>query len=268
MILGFTHFDPLKGEPPYTFLELGGDIIVRARQLLEGRSKKELKEATKLLNWMLEQSPAKQEIWDSLISEAEAIDDGKGLEGAPKRDLDAKTYSLLRCTDKFDLSDYPNLPSMTWPQLFAVLALTLINVSCEEEHYYGSWEEHENDPGWLHEWRIHTHSSYWLVQAMDAVATAEGLQRVTSQGVEAKKKISLRNRQAAIQKHAKTNDALLALKEFYLGGHHISMRNAAQLFCERFPDLVAHLAHYNQVRTLSEGLSKLLKNKRTSLITN
>ena len=100
---------------------------------------------------------------------------------------------------------------------------------------------------------------------MDAVATAEGIHRFESGLTDAKRKVSTRNRHAAIQRHAKTNAAILALRDFFVPEKHKSMRNAALLFIEAFPGQVGHLAHYNRMRTLSEGLSSLLKDQRRSL---
>lgn len=280
----FKHFHPLKGLPPEALSFHGADIVVRGRELLKNRKLSEIKAAVNIVNWMIESAVVRDEIFRNLEELAKEVDsqvlDTKkvGVKKAKQpansadqfgpltRNNDSSIFALLLCKARHDISGYDDFPNATWHELFAVLALGLIEKACDDEKYYGSWP-HGEPPDWLHEWRIETHVSYWMIEAMDAVATAEGLARevaIASQTREhtlddTKRKFSLRIKAAAIQRHAKTAVAVLALFDFYRAGNFKSYRNAAQIFAEKFPDKVAHLAPTNRVRTLSEGLSKQCK---------
>jgi len=269
MILGFEHFNPIDGEYPSTFPEVGSDIVYRAREILKFRTKDEIQEAANVINWLIDKSPARDEVWDQLIADANRIDNDpensqEYIEPKSKQNLHAPTYMLAQCKNVIQLIDHPSLPNLSWPELFAALSLTLIDQAIDEEKYYASWHKDE-DNKWLHEWRIISHASHWIIEAMNAVATAEGMRFSELQATISKRKLSDRNTLAAIQRHSKTNNALLSLQKFYRENSTWSMRKVAQIFCERFPDQVSHLAHYNRVRTLSEGLSKLMKGQRQSI---
>ena len=287
MILCFEHFDPINGEYPNTFPEIGSDIVYRAREIVKNRTKLEIEEAVKLINWLIEHSPAIEQKWDQLLLDAirldEKIDNSDEpneientkeytstdnlqdyIDLKPKRNLHSQTYMLSQCKNVVQLIDHPSLPNLTWSDLFAVLSLTLINQAIDDEKYYGSWHK-DDDNDWLHDWRVISHSSYWIIESMNAIATAEGVLFSELQVTTSKRKLSDRNTLAAIQRHAQTNKALIALAKFWNEGNFKSMRNASQIFCEKFPDQVSHLAHYNRIRTLSEGLSNLIKGQRQSV---
>lgn len=277
MILGFKYFDPLRGILPTDFPEFAGDIVFRARALLIHRSEKEIFTGLQIVSWMIDKSPARDEAAFAELARR-AAEDSHGMKetleryiaNAPIRlDIDSATFALKACQAKFDITGDEKSPGASWAELFAILALGLIDQACkdEPEPIYGNGDFHESAVGsnLSYEFRTESRIAYSLVDAMDAVATAEGIHRFESDATDAKQKIKIRNSSAAIQRHAQTNEALVALKDFYISGEHKSMRNAARLFCDEFLDKVKHLAEGNRVRTLSEGLSKLLKNKRRSL---
>ena len=279
MILGFQSFHPLQGILPDTFPEYGGDIVFRARALLHKRSDEEIFAGIEIIDWLIEQSPVKDEAraeLEKIILLGEIEEASRGThqiikENEPdslvRRDLYSSAYALKALQPNFDISGDENFPNASWAEMFAVLALSLVDQACDDERLFGNKalpEDAERDD-WFYEYRVVSRASYWLIEAMDAVATAEGIQSFQNGIMDAKQKVTIRNQHAAIQRHGKTNEALRALKDFYLSGKHKSMRNAAHLFCDAFPDKVAHLAHYNRVRTLTEGLSNYLKDRRSSL---
>ena len=278
MILGFQSFHPLQGILPDTFPEYGGDIVFRARALLHKRSDEEIFAGIKIIDWLIEQSSVKDEALAELeLANLEEVDEeshgidkvtvGNEPNSLIRRDLYSSAYAMKVLQPNFDITGDESFPNASWAEMFAVLALSLVDQACEDERLFGNkaLPENEERDDWFYEYRIVSRASYWLIEAMDAVATAEGFHRFESGLTDAKQKIKTRNQHAAIQRHSKTNEALRALKDFYLYGKHKSMRNAAHLFCDAFPDKVAHLAHYNRVRTLTEGLSNYLKDRRSSL---
>lgn len=272
MILGFEYFNPLNGNHPDTFPEYGADIIIRARGLIKNRTLSELHSIINLINWLIDNSLVQEEAENRLLQMAEEID--RNIEANEecnaeeihlKRDIDTSTYAVKAFQAKFELPSLDEAPNLVWSEIFAILALSLIDKTIDDENYYKSWQQ-ADAPDWMYEWRILSHASYWLIEAMDALSTAEGFKKIESQESVAKKKISIRNTAAAFQRHAKTNIAVLAFEKFISEGSYKSMRNAAQIFCEKFPNAVAHLAHYNRVRTLCDALSKHLKGQRRSML--
>jgi hypothetical protein len=274
MILGFKHFHPLRGVLPDTFPEFGGDIVYRARTLLDKRSDEEIFAAIEIINWIIDESPAREEALAALekglssaSDRANETDEGNINDSSIRRDLYSSTYALKARQAKYDITGDERLPNASWAEMFAALALSLIDQAFEDEVRYGNkaLTGAGIDSDWFYEYRAVSHASYWLIEAMDAIGTAEGIRYLESVVTESKQKVRVRTQQAAIRRHAKTNDALTAFRDFYISEKHKSMRNAAQIFCEKFPKMAEHLAPYNRVRTLTEGLSKLLKGKRLSL---
>jgi hypothetical protein len=273
MILGFEYFHPLNGSHPDTFPEYGADIIVRARDLIKNRTVSELHSIINLINWLIDNSLVQEEAENRLLQMAEEID--RNVEADEEcnteeihlnRDIDTSTYAVKAFQAKFELPSIDEVPNLLWSEIFALLALSLVDKTIDDEQYYKSWKH--DDADWMYEWRILSHASYWLIEAMDAVSTAEGFRKVDAQESAAKEKISLRNTAAAIQRHAKTNAAVLALEKLISEGKYKSMRNAAQIFCEKFPEKVSHLAAYNNVRTLCDALSNHQKGQRRSMLDN
>ncbi|SFN44581.1 hypothetical protein SAMN05216386_1000 [Nitrosospira briensis] len=274
MTLSFKSFHPLSGVLPDTFPEFGGDIVFRARAILQSRTDEELFAALEIIDWIIDQSPAQDEVAAELERMAAEENNDSSASGEEpysdspiKRDKHSSTYALKALQPKFDISADEKFPNATWGEMFSVLALSLVAQACEDERLVNNKPQSENSErnDWLNEYQAVSRASYWLIEAMDAVATAEGINLFQSEIANEKQKISVRNRFSGQKKHKPTNDALLALRDFYIPEKHKSMRNAAKLFCEAYPEKVAHLTYYNRIRTLSEGLSALLKERRLSL---
>ncbi|SEK98591.1 hypothetical protein [Nitrosovibrio tenuis] len=276
MILGFENFHPLKGKLTSEFTELCGDIVFRARALLAQRSEKEIFAAIEIINWMTDQSPApareKDEVHIKINKMFEKDEHGKPIkldgnihDWLTRRNVYSITYALKERQSKYDITEDESFPNGTWADFFAVLALALIDqASFSYTSTRGPYKDSDANFLFLNLANC-ARSAEYLIEAMDAVATAEGTHRFESGMAETTQKIKTRNQRAAIQRHSKTNNALMALQDFYSSGTFKSKRHAAQLFCEKSPEMVEHLAHYNRVRTLTEGLSKLLKGQRPSL---
>lgn len=272
MIFGFNHFHPIKGTPPREASWIGGEIIFRARSLLRNRNVKHIRAAIGVVNWLIEYSPARELVWKDLTKDAEFqafLENESTKKTKPKvtfdeisRDWYTAVNSLRTCINEYDLTGYPHIPNLRWSELFAILALSLIDKAVDDEKYYGSWKE-DGDFDFMHMYRVTSHVMVWLVMAMDAVAQAEGLSAYeeASKYIDAdiQNKISLRNKQAGILRHAKTNDAALKLSDYYRGGQFKSIRECVQRFIELNPKLVEHLTPTNRLRTLSERLSTMLK---------
>ena len=259
MILGFQHFHPLNGECPNTFPEYGNDIAYRARVILKNRSEEDINNIASAMNWIIDHKSVQDKIFDDLEAEAENINNGTKPEYTGN--IFTSIFALRHYQKNSTLPDI-NIQNLQWHEIYATLALTLLDLAIDDEKYYTSW--HVSDE-WLHDWRILSHTTTWLIESMEAITLAEGLLSTETVADSAKNKLRANTTYAAIQRHAKTNNAILALYELYQTGKYKSMRNAAQIFCENFPEKVTHLAHYNKIRTLSDGLSAHLKGKRRSL---
>lgn len=272
MILGFQFFHPLNGNCPDTFPEYGADIIVRARNLIKKRSVNELHSIINLINWLIEQSPVKEEsesrlqtLFDDLENESQSNEECQTQDSILQRDIDTLTYAVKAFQAKFEIPPNDEVQNLLWSEIFATLALALIDKTIDDENYYKSWAHDKEVHDWMYEWRILSHSSYWLIEAMDAVSTAEGCRNIENQEIATKEKISLRNTKANIERHAKTNRALLAFHQFYDANKHKSMRNAASKFAESYPEILSHLSPDNHLRTLCNGLTAYRNGLRRSL---
>lgn len=259
MILGFEHFHPLTGEWPNTFPEYGKDIAYRARKILVNRSIKDLEKIADAINWITVHELVKEKVFADLLRDGELIDDG--IEPEYHGNSISSMYSIRYYQETYALPDI-GVNNLKWHEIYATLALGLLDKAVDDEKFYSTWEDH-ND--WLHEWRIMSHSATWLIEAMEAITLAEGMLSIESNSEAEKNKLKIRNTSAAILRHAKTNKAIIALHEMFTSGSYKSMSNAAQIFSEKFPEKVAHLAPYNRIRTLSNGLSDYIKGQRRSL---
>lgn len=259
MILGFQYFHPLTGEWPTTFPEYGKDIAYRARAILLNRSLTDLKNIADGINWITNHKSVREKIFNDLGSEAKLIDSGQ--EPEYHGNSCCLIYAIKHYQQSYMLPDI-QVNHLKWFEIYATLALGLLDKAVDDEKYYAKWKDHNE---WLHEWRIMSHSAAWLIEAMEAITLAEGMLSIEINAETEKNKIKVRNTSAAIQRHAKTNKAIIALHEMFTSGSYKSMSNAAQIFSEKFPDKVVHLAPYNRVRTLANGLSDYIKGQRRSL---
>lgn len=259
MILGFKYFHPLTGEWPNTFPEYGKDIAFRARQILRNRSVKDLRNIADAINWITDHKSIREKLINDLAADAENLDNGN--EAEYRGNSYCSIYAIKHYQKNYVLPDI-EVKNLKWYEIYATLALGLLDKAVDDENYYSEWKDNDE---WLHEWRIMSHSATWLIEAMEAITLAEGMLSIETNFEIEKNKLKTRNTSAAIQRHAKTNQAIIALYEMYKSRPYKSMSNAAQIFCEKFPDKVAHLAPYNCVRTLSNGLSNFIKGQRRSL---
>lgn len=268
IIYGFEHFHPIKGVHPDTFPEYGKDIIARARKIINKKTENDLFLIINFINWLVEQSPAKENSEKKLelmIPDNESYELNDEDLHILERDFDTGTYALKAFQEKISLPPLEGVDNLTWSEIFAVLALGLIDKVIDDEKYYLGWKHIEHQD-WLHEWRILSHSSYWLIEAMDAVATAEGYRSREDLINSTKEKISLRNTNANFIRHAKTNEAILAFDKFHDAIKHKSIRNSAKLFSQAYSEKLKHLSPDNHIRTLCDGLTKYRKGLRRTLL--
>lgn len=268
IILGFEYFHPLTGRSPNTFSRYGKDIIARARKLIIRRTDSEIFLIISFINWLIEQSPAKvdsEKVLNLLIS-----DDSEPKELSEEElhlielDISSSTYALKSFQANISLPLLDNVTNLLWSEIFAVLALSLIDKAIDDEKYYSGWGQN-GSLDWLYEYRILSHSSAWLIEAMDAVATGESFRNIEDHINISKQTISLRNTAANISRHSRTNEAILAFDKFCDLSKHKSIRNSAMLFSEAYPEKVDHLSPYNRLRTLSNGLTAYRKGLRRTL---
>lgn len=281
MNYGFHYFHPLKGTPPDEFNGQGEDIIQRARKILSKRSLKEIKAGADLLNYLFSESNLRD--WElkrilNIAKKADALvrpkSQKKKVEKQPnyvgREFIDYEGHSEVRklflFRNYFDLTGYKFFPNATWPEVFAILALTLIDKACDDDQYYRGWVS-DGPHDWLHHHRVSNHIAWWMIDAVEAVALAEGLkegqQNTNQQEQTIKARISIRARSAAIAKHAKTAGAIRSLVEFgrqlQKAGKFKSKRNTVSSFLSSpQAHLANHLAASNRSRTLYEGYCKVI----------
>lgn len=257
MILSFSHFHPLKGLPPETEHFLGADIVLRARAILAGWKTSEIRKALTIINWLIEQSPANKLALKQLRKEAAAVSGKRRRKNSAAplfRDFGTDIHALKLCMGEFDIEGCDGLPHATWPELFAVLALALVNEAAECEFHHSKPSTRKTS-SYLQAYLRFSHVSPWLAYAASAAAMAEGLALGENATKGKKKKLSLRKQAASIEQHEKTMQAVKALDNYYCSGGFKSLRDATMMFIEAHPKKVAHLALEGRFKTLSEGLS-------------
>jgi len=271
MLFEFYSVDPLAGEfPPVTETE-AGKIPQRMRRLLRNRSLGELEHYLAVVNFVLDnmgQKLASRALKYEANKENSARSDETDTpaDDTPFVGYDDDAGLLFACVNEVDLSPFQTPFPVLWHELFAVLALALLNIAADEELHYDRWDD--SDSG-LHDWRVLWHVADWTRQAERAASLAEALalgwqQELDRQsGVqtfkEYKAKESVQKKAAALIRHKPTTKAALELTRYYRAGTFRSIRDATSRFCREYPELVKHLSEDNRVRTLSAKLSKQLK---------
>lgn len=261
MILSFEHLDPLTGNPPNTLSQYGDHILNRARVLLKHRSSQEIGEILAFINWITDLEEIRNFALDRLILEAEA-DENETEPPDYIGDYNTLSFQICLYKNKYRKTN-DSIQHMEWHEVFAALAIGLLNEGIDDEKYLAKkWRNDKRE--WLNEFRVLDHVSTWIVEATEAVTIAEGLAQLNNQLSESQNAISKRNTKAAIERHKKTNIAILEIAKLFVNGNHKSMRNLVQIYCENNSDKIRHLAPYNRIRTLTDGLSNHLKGKRRS----
>ncbi len=260
MILTFEFLDPIDGDHPNTLSMYGVHILRRARKILKNRSRVEIEEILAFINWITYQEDIRDFALNRMLQEIEAAENGQ--EELEYIGDDSTINFQINLYKKLHSETANTISNMEWHEVFATLAIALLAQAIDDEAYYGKWKDHNE---WLHDWRILNNASTWIVEAIEAITIAEGLLIQKDSIKDSKAEISARNTKAAIQKHKKTNDAILELEKIHSSGKYKSMRHAVQVYCENYPEKVKHLAPYNRIRTLSEGLSAHLKGRRRSI---
>jgi hypothetical protein len=268
-LLCFQQTDPKTGEYPPVTSNWGQEIADRARKILSARSVEEFIGLLNLANYFLESlNPKGLLTLEKLSRECERLD--TLADGGPPTSTDVDDLPDPECEvallfwglDRLDLLSPYDSPASTWPELFAILALGLLNTAAEDENYYSGWADKDE---WVHDYRVLNNVSYWTQQAERAISISETLSwaqnRQIQKHIEQSVSKSRQAQQAAFARHEKTANAVLALTSFYQKGSFPSMSAAVAKFCEEHRDLVAHLAQTNRQRTLSERLGRQLRGR-------
>lgn len=276
MLLGFEYFGPYTGEMPENTAIHEHGIFKRSVAFLKTRSEAECAEIISVVNLVYESLPITELQLKVLELEAqrfdaelESDDDSSFNPDSPRSDDESDW--LFWATERVSLSDFSAIPNLAWHELFSALAIGLLNIAAEEELLI---TKGRSDIDALDEKRVLFKLCYWLQCAERAVSYAQALlwgkqqyessaQRPDDVVQAATKLVSDRARIAALQRHAPTNKAILALTRYFHEGSFSSISEAVRQFCQHAPEAVRHLAPTNRQRTLREGLSKQLSGRRT-----
>ena len=240
----FDDFDPQTDRLPW---ERFNQIADRARQILKDRSRQEIEYAALAVDWML----------------------SKGNSTNPSPAGALRTYVDI---DLFGFDGVEDFRSATWPEFFAALALGLLEEAFlawqHKTPYYEAGLDSEDDGAAFE--KTHYYNRFdayeFVCEALDAVCMAESLLResLVAQEIQRKhkKKIELRNKKAAIAKHAPLNQLKKECIRWYLSGSFPSKREAARRFYESLPESRRKLlAPSNAIRTLTQAISDYEKGR-------
>ena len=259
----FDDFDPLTGEGPEKQHYRCEHIIHRCREILSQRTKEDIYTMYDLNRYILSEHHSVADALNKLGLEAEAEDKGENIVKA-KRSTNSEP--LLECIEKFEL-DSEEISDLKWSEMFAVQALSFISLARTEEREYDELEDHlKNIPIYEYETLYCTDS--WSLDAMESLGYAEMHNALENKEkdilntleINAAEKISLRSRQAAIARHAKSTALKQEFIEFYKQREYHSMSHAADRFLAQLDDIkIKILVPSNAKRTLTDALSKHLK---------
>lgn len=268
MFYHFKSFQPISDVAPIAFGWHGNDIVGRARAVLHERSTAEIEAAIHLVNWLLDSAwveEACDELGNALSRWLGAEVDNENSEwgalaNAHARNTDSSCFCLSLCVGHFDLSTYTALPEAAWYELFAALSLGIIDRAIADEDFYDGLPVQSE---FHHLWRSQARVADWLIEAMDAIATAEGLLKLARLGLSGhgKERAPLvpSIADAEVRTHAAEVDVLLDLFEYYRSGHFGSCEQAIERFSQTHGDKVAGVS--GDVGLLHTKLARLVRGK-------
>ncbi|HSH72104.1 MAG TPA: hypothetical protein VK974_03510 [Methylophilaceae bacterium] len=258
MNLTFEYFHPLTGDPPDYIYANSVEILLRARRLIKHRAYSEVESILEIINGLDSETSVSTARYQLVQKNADLVD-RPYLMMASIGNIFSPLFALKRYQQHHMDLPLSGISNLQWHELYAVLGLALFSQAVHKGANQAS-----QDKAWQ-TWNNLGRSSPEYLEAVEAITIAEGLNNAQIMFNQAQEKISLRNQTAANLSHAKTNAAILEIAQMMGSAKFKSMRNAAQIYCEKNPDKIAHLAPYNAIRTLTEGLSAYLKGHRKSL---
>jgi len=221
-----------------------GSLVLRAMGFLHDRTPAQIRYALEAVNFILE-SPENNSATDTpLASDSPFI-----------------AVRLHRYAVHYDIGKIPEFPEASWTELFAVLALGLLEEAARSFRGWPttappSWYPTpviENDPSIqaLVD-PVDAYSFACFLAAVEALAFAQAEVRLP-QAV--KKQISLNNQRANIARHAASRAIEEDFWRYYQNGTFRSVRAAAKQYCDEHPEIFEILKPTNAERTLTDFFS-------------
>lgn len=253
----FDAFDPLEGKPPESVGGKFEGIARRARKILANRSREEIIIAADIISWLSECDLIRDRSLRELQRMAEGLESDRAhgdAEGENIADYGHEFGSLIYVMERMSLEGISDeVSNLTWPDLFAVLALGLIDDAAE-------WERSQRRPVEAEDTFYHMWHGPHAVEAMEALCMAEGLVRQANLQREKEKAVSSARQQAANKRHHKTNAIKREFIKFYHAATFRSRAEAAHLYYEGLDDDEKRLlAPTNAENTLLKALRAHLK---------
>ncbi|MGH8279020.1 MAG: hypothetical protein ACRETQ_05600 [Gammaproteobacteria bacterium] len=220
-----------------------GDLVRRARALLQDRTPDQIHYALDAVNFILDDP------------ENNGVSSNAPL--APE-DSPFLAVQLHRYAARYDIGEIPEFPRATWTELFAVLALGLLE---EAAQTFRGWptvpppiwypsSPIESDP-MIQELipPVDAYSFACFMAAVEALAFAHAQERIP---IEVKKQISLRSQRGGIARHANTTAAKEAFWDYCQKRTFRSTSEAARKFCREHAEIVQGMSEENRIRTLTD----------------
>lgn len=156
------------------------------------------------------------------------------------------------------MSDQDGLDGVGWADYFAVLGL---------QQFYSSIRALSDD-GCVRIDKNPRRFAMCMMDVAEAVTLAEVMRKqlpiedAVERHQEQTQNYKLSRRKAGVARHAKTEEALVALLDYYQTHSFKSYGEAVYAFINESPGLVEHLTPTNRERTLRENLSKIVRGER------
>lgn len=260
----FTHFDLLTGStdesyPLYAEVERWA---ARARALLNDLSSEEITKAINLLDWI-------NDDYHDIGRELDRLSEEANSEIYIPNDLfphyNFFAQEILMIKSEYDLASHNSSDTIKWSHIIALYGINMVAEGYDEDTHQRSLRSGSR---WSDRARLDS-ANFFMYPAIELIALAE-TERVKEQFIQesdenVKKKISLRNKGAAIAKHAKST----ALKNKFITWYYEKLNNgifrskahAAKKFYAALPQEEKIFSESNAERTLLDALRAFEKNK-------
>lgn len=200
----FDLFDPLMGELPERYVFMFIDVVLRARVMLQGRTTEEIKQGAFVINKIARDPAYVDPLWKSLKEPPiKTMLLGKEEEILPSyNDVEA----LYQNIGNISLVDFPILPNVQWHEVFAILALSYVEMVFYELHSQEAWPPDHWLPR-ITDAQIDIHAQEYLGLAKQAITFADVL---INQTATVRKLASEQTSQAARKRHQSGSGPLKA----------------------------------------------------------
>lgn len=249
LLTDWSEFDTFLGAFDLPYEDTFKDTFMRSRNVLSGRPIEQINLIAEGATWIV----------DTCINDLVENEDHPWQNDTQYPVTRISWPRMLwLCKGHFDLSEQDGLDGVGWADYFAVLGIQQFKNSMRALDDNGCMRVEKNP----------LRFAMCMMDAAEAVTLAEvmlkqlPIEETVTRHQQQTQHYKLSRRKAGVARHAKTEEALVALVDYYQSGTFKSYGEAVNRFNNDYPALVEHLTPTNRERTLRENLSKIIRGER------